>query len=102
VLVRSAVEELTELGQVTYYEDFPYADKVHWQAGDVTAGLIATATALSDDEIEIRIRAIASYPSQQFALFERAETMPARVRNYIAVAGGERYWRAIDGLRNSY
>jgi hypothetical protein len=47
------------------------------------------------DEIAIaaRIDAIASYPSQMFALFEQAESMPQRVRAYIERAGGERYWR---------
>ncbi len=102
VLVRHAVEELTELGDVTCYEDFPYADKVDWQSSEVTAGLVASVTALHDDEIKARIRAIASYPSQQLALFARADAMPQRVRNYIAAAGGERYWHSIDALRNSY
>ena len=102
VLVRHTVEELTEIGQVTYYEDFPYADKVDWQSSDVTAGLVVLSIALTEDDIAARIGAIKCYPSQQFALFEHAGNMPARVRNYIAAVGGERYWTPIDGFRISY
>ena len=102
VLVRHAVEALTEIGQVMYYEDFPYADKVDWQDSDVTAGLVPTETNLSEVDIAARIGAIACYSSQQFALFEHAENMPARVRNYIAAANGERYWTRTDAVRNSY
>jgi hypothetical protein len=48
--------------------------------------------ALSDADIAARIEAIGLYPSQQFALFEDATTMPGKVRAYVRDAGGERYW----------
>jgi hypothetical protein len=34
-----------------------------------------------------------------FALFDQTETMPAKVRQYVGQAGGERYWLPIDAYR---
>jgi len=92
VIVRGAVEALAIASHLTYYEDYPYADKLDWRDSDVTAGLAPTLVHLGEAEIAARIDAIACYASQQVALFKPAETMPTRVRNYIAAAGGERYW----------
>lgn len=101
VLVRRAVEELAdEEALLRYYEDFPYAAKaVEFENRPVTEGLTPNLVQLSEKEIKARIEAIACYPSQMFALFEQAGDMPARVRNYIARTGGERYWTAIDAFR---
>jgi LmbE family N-acetylglucosaminyl deacetylase len=101
VVVRRAVEELAdEEAVLRYYEDFPYAATAdEFENGPVTEGLVPNLVQLSDVEIKERIAAIACYPSQMFALFEQADHMPSRVRNYIARSGGERYWTAIDAFR---
>ncbi len=100
VIVRQAVEELVEAGNVSFYEDFPYADKIDWRNSGVIDGLVPSRLPLSETEISARIDAIAKYPSQLFALFEHADTMPERVRNYIAAADyTENYWLPIDAFR---
>jgi LmbE family N-acetylglucosaminyl deacetylase len=99
VLVRSAAELAAPAAGLTYYEDYPYAQKVgqgdpavRAELGRITRGLAPRTVALSDADVAARIAAIGLYPSQQFALFEDASTMPAKVRDYVAQAGGERYW----------
>jgi hypothetical protein len=99
VLTRQAIEETAEDAQVAYYEDYPYAGKTDWQNNGVTMGLAPATLSLAEDEIATRILAISQYPSQMFALFEHAETMPAKVRQYVGQAGGERYWLPIDAHR---
>ncbi len=98
VLVRSAAE-LALPGRLTYYEDYPYAQKVSQGNAQVvrevdalTRGLQVRTIALSEADIETRISVIGAYASQQFALFEQADSMPAKVRSYVAAAGGERYY----------
>lgn len=99
VLVRQAVEEMAGDALVMFYEDYPYAGKTVWQDSAVTAGLVPAALALSQNETESRILAISQYPSQMFALFEQAETMPEKVRQYVGQTGGERVWMPIDASR---
>jgi LmbE family N-acetylglucosaminyl deacetylase len=98
VLVRAAAE-LALPGVLTYYEDYPYAQKISQGNADVsqevaglTRGLRVRTIALSAGDIDTRIRVIGAYASQQFALFETADSMPAKVRAYVAEAGGERYY----------
>lgn len=99
-VVRRVIEVLWPAEQITYYEDYPYADKPDalQRELDQLPDTKAIQVVLSEDEIDARIGAIACYPSQQFALFQQAETMPARVRAYIERAGGERYWRSAERL----
>lgn len=97
VLVRSAAEAAFP-GGLTYYEDYPYAQKIATgvmppqDLDALTRGLKPTLVTLTEADIAARIAVIAAYRSQQFALFDDAATMPAKVRAYIADAGGERYW----------
>jgi LmbE family N-acetylglucosaminyl deacetylase len=98
IIARQAVEQLCDVRTLAYYEDYPYAQK------DTTAlaGLLRhdqnwrpMLIQLSEEEIETRIAAIHCYQSQLFAVFGDASTMPARVREYIASTGGERYWERM-------
>jgi LmbE family N-acetylglucosaminyl deacetylase len=105
VLVRSAAE-LALPGRLTYYEDYPYAQKVAQGNAQVTAevatltrGLQVSRVALVPDDVQARIDVIGIYRSQLFALFEQAETMPEKVRDYVATSGGERYY--AEGSRSS-
>ncbi|MCX6017887.1 MAG: PIG-L family deacetylase [Chloroflexi bacterium] len=97
VLVRSAAEAAT-VRRPVYYEDYPYAQKI--AAGQLlavdlaalTRGLSPQRVTLSSEDVDARVKAIERYRSQQFALFEDAASMPAKVRAYVAEAGGERYY----------
>ena len=93
-IVRRVIEVLLPADKINYYEDYPYADKPEALQQELASMKDATplTVALDENEIAVRISAIACYPSQLFALFQQAETMPARVRAYIERAGGERYW----------
>lgn len=97
VLVRSAAETATP-GGLTYYEDYPYAQKIalgvlpQQDLNALTRGLQPTLVKLQEADILARIGLIGRYHSQQFALFEDAASMPAKVRAYIEDAGGERYY----------
>lgn len=99
VIVRRAVETLADARAIRYYEDFPYADKPGTLAP--SQGWACERVDLTAHEVEMRIRAVACYESQLFAVFGSAEAMPERVRGYVARAGGERYWFVVDsaGLR---
>ena len=98
LIVRQAVEQLCDARKLSYYEDYPYAQKdaaalskLLSEAQDWRPALIQ----LTEEEISARIAAIACYQSQLFAVFGDASTMPARVREYIARTGGERYWERM-------
>lgn len=94
VIVRHAVESLAGRPDIRYYEDFPYADKLdRFTPPD---GWTCDEIALTTDEVNMRIRAIACYASQLFAVFGSAAAMPERVRSYVSRAGGERYWFVVD------
>ncbi len=99
-IARRAADSLRRRGYpVTYYEDFPYAEKekaLLLALGDreewspMLAGIAET--------IEEKIEAIALYASQILYLFRRKEAMERRVRAYarsLAPERGpcERYWK---------
>ena len=92
-IVRQVLDVLVPREALSYYEDYPYADRPEALAQETSADFVSETVALTEAEIEVRIQTIARYSSQLFALFQQAETMPARVRSYIERAGGERYWR---------
>ena len=105
VIARHAVEQLCPAQQITYYEDYPYAQKDASalakllgdgsQEGDDRSMWRSHLVELTPEEIEARIAAIACYGSQMFAVFGDAASMPQRVREYIARTGGERYWERV-------
>jgi LmbE family N-acetylglucosaminyl deacetylase len=98
ILVRRAIEQLCSPQQVIYYEDYPYAQKDAAALSRLLAGAAAWRpflVELTPAEIDARVAAIACYQSQLFAVFGDASAMPARVREYIARTGGERYWERM-------
>lgn len=94
VIVRRAVESLVDRPAIRYYEDFPYADKL--DRFTPPAGWTYDEIALTTNEVNMRIRAIACYESQLSAVFGSAKAMPERVRRYVSRVGGERYWFVVD------
>ncbi len=100
VLVRSAAETALP-GGLTYYEDYPYAQKIASGAlpqqdlSALTRGLRPTLVKLQESDVLARIELIGRYRSQQFALFEEVASMPTKVRAYIEAAGGERYYARL-------
>ncbi len=95
IITRRAIEQLCSPDQIIYYEDYPYAQKnpaaIVQALGDAD-NWRSSRIELTDDEVEIRIEAIARYESQLAAVFGSAEDMPGLVREYVGSTGGERYW----------
>ena len=122
VLVRRAVEELIDAEDLVYYEEYPYSARpgVAPPAGGGDAEWPPQLLALTPEEVEARISAVACYSSQLRGLFpsdaERlreivatripilgshvvrppdvrasAKRMAERVREDVAAVGGERY-----------
>lgn len=98
VITRRAAEQQCAPHTITYYEDYPYAQK---DPAAIAAALGETdkwrssLIVLTADEVAARIDAIGAYTSQLFAVFGSAEAMPGLVREYIASTGGERYWERV-------
>jgi len=128
LLVRHAGELAHESGVIAYYEDFPYADQpdalqsqLHRNGNGATWQ--ASLVALTPDEIDARVGAVACYVSQVPGLFpsplERAQEivrtrapligryidgrvnmdasrkrMTVALQSYIARVGGERFWQS--------
>ncbi|MCS7323808.1 MAG: PIG-L family deacetylase [Thermoflexales bacterium] len=101
VITRQAVEQLVDFAQpLIYYEDFPYAYlSESAEASELTAGMLPGTVALSEEEVALRIHAIACYASQMKELFGDVEAMARSVREYVARVGGERYWQRLDTFR---
>ena len=98
VVVRRAVESLARSSVLRYYEDFPYVDRVD-QFSSPAAGLACERVVLTTEELEVRIRAIACYPSQCSVMFGSVGAMSQRVQAYVARIGGERYWFVVSAAR---
>lgn len=82
-------------GELTYYEDFPYAQK--W--GALSKVLRprrrwrSTATRVSTADLDLKCRAIAAHASQAWILFKDARDLRRKVVRYAFRRRGERYWR---------
>jgi LmbE family N-acetylglucosaminyl deacetylase len=90
------------IGNVVYYEDYPYAA----EPGALEAALVgkqwqAELASLSQEALETKIAAIACYDSQLTSLeWADAAEMAAAVRAFAGQTGdgtpAERYWRLIE------
>jgi LmbE family N-acetylglucosaminyl deacetylase len=94
-LVRLAAEQVFG-AKLIYYEDYPYAQNRE----AVTAALTpaakdwqATQIALTQTAVRTKINAIWTYTSQINTLFEDRSNLEAKVKEYTAQVGGERYWQ---------
>jgi len=99
IVARRAVEAVCQPRRIPirYYEDYPYAAKDPQALKPYLDGAgqwLPTLIALTPEEVETRIAAIALFRSQLFALFgdSAVASMADRVREYVARVGGERYW----------
>ena len=83
---------------LSYYEDFPYAEKDDVLSRAEMRGKTAHTVALSEADISARIKAIWCYTSQLEVVFHVEqhpnvpEAVAQRVRRYVTLANGERYW----------
>jgi len=107
-LVRNAAFILLRRSfRVTFYEDYPYVEV----PGALTMALEATDVTrwreevqyLEEDCLAQKTQAIARYASQMNELFQGAEKMAQRVRDYsraVSTVGGyaERYWQPSSGM----
>jgi LmbE family N-acetylglucosaminyl deacetylase len=124
ILVRQAVEAVSDPGKRIYYEDFPYS--LHMEAYQKNVEQLASRViVLSDEDLEFRLKASAFYRSQIPGLFPSqldifmeilrarlpiigpmipvwnnvpaaARRMDAIIRAHNSKIGGERYWTVID------
>ncbi|MDR3687324.1 MAG: PIG-L family deacetylase [Coriobacteriia bacterium] len=122
-LVRQAAEQIVDAERIVYYSEYPYSARPGVSAsgpGDSEAFALHTI-ALTSEELEARIGAVACYVSQLRGLFpsevERLreiavaripvvgrhlarpadvaasrDRMAAAIRSDVATQGGERYW----------
>lgn len=103
-IARRAADSLRRRGYpVTYYEDFPYAEKEGALSQAFGAEKWSPTLEGIAETIEEKIEAIALYASQIFMLFRTKETMGQRVRAYASsLAPGrgpcERYWKPAQPM----
>jgi len=83
---------------LSYYEDFPYAEKDDVLSRAEMRGKTTHTVVLSEADISARINAILCYTSQLEVVFhveqhpDVPEAVAQRVRRYVTRANGERYW----------
>ncbi|NIN69359.1 MAG: PIG-L family deacetylase [Anaerolineae bacterium] len=111
-LVREAVLTLRgTFRKVVFYEDYPYVE-VPGALTQALEGICVDAwesqiRGFGEECLTAKIDAIATYASQVHVLFESAEMMATRVRDYTAALSseqdyGERYWfLAADKMLNA-
>ena len=95
-IVRRAAERAFG-GELTYYEDFPYA---YWDEDAVqqlTDGpkWQCAVWDISARALDNKIAAIACYLSQCESLFGNVSNMSQSVADFAAQTGGEKYWNRI-------
>lgn len=106
LVMETALILLRRSFRVVFYEDYPYVEV----PGALTTALQGTVTrnwseevqGLKEEYLAAKIQAIAAYNSQIDELFQTAEKMARRVRDYalaVSSSGGyvERYWRLSAG-----
>ncbi len=95
-LTRTAAER-TFGDRLAYYEDYPYAERpwARLRAARGRRGLAPEVLPLEEAALAARIGAIGAYGSQIESLFGGVARVEARVRRFVARAGGERVWRPV-------
>ncbi len=98
-LTRTAAERAFAPTALTYYEDYPYAQKPDALAGVIPAehpGWQATIIALDEAAIQAKIAAIAAFQSQFSTFFQDHADLEAQIRRFTTQTGGERVWRTTS------
>lgn len=108
-LVRDAAMALHRRSYpVIFYEDYPYVEVPGALTGELERIGIERWTGevqgLDEEELAMKIEAIAAYASQMDKLFQGVEEMSERVQDYaLALSSeeryGERYWRLSHDMR---
>jgi LmbE family N-acetylglucosaminyl deacetylase len=108
-LVREAALTLHHRSHpVIFYEDYPYVEVPGALTRELDRIGIESWTEeirrLDEENLAIKIEAIAAYASQIDRLFQGVETMAQRVRDYASALSseegyGERYWRLSYEMR---
>lgn len=95
LLVRAAAEEVWPRRQLTYYEDYPYAENrgyLHRVLGDDLRSWRPDVFDVSEEGLQAKFDAIWAFRSQLSTFFGSREEMEARIARYCAEVGGERLW----------
>jgi len=94
-IVRLAAEASLGLDLI-YFEDYPYVRDSEALAAVIPPGSerwAQTAIALSPENLEAKIEAIAAYDSQLSTFFNGRADMEFQIRQYAQTVGGERLWQ---------
>lgn len=104
LLVRAAAEAAWSVARLTYYEEYPYAEKPGARELALTHApdppdhvWEPECVRLAEDALAARIRAIGAYRSQLSTFFKDEQELAQRVESYVAACGGERLWHRGEG-----
>ena len=97
-LTRAAAELCFGVQRLTYYEDYPYAEKPGALAAvipDEQRDWAATVIPLAEGDVLAKIEAIYAFKSQLSTFFDSRPHLEQRIRDFTKLVGGERVWRMI-------
>lgn len=95
-LTRLAAEAAFAPHQISYYEDYPYAQKPDALAAVIPAGAPdwhAAAIPLTEAALQAKIAAILAFRSQISTFWTDQADLERQIYSYAARVGGERVWR---------
>jgi LmbE family N-acetylglucosaminyl deacetylase len=81
---------------LTYYEDYPYAQTPGALAQVIPPGATgwqATTVSLTEAALQVKIEAILAFRSQLSTFFTDRADLERQVRGYATLVGGERVWQ---------
>ncbi|MEM7132944.1 MAG: PIG-L family deacetylase [Chloroflexota bacterium] len=97
LLTRTAAEITTT--QLTYYEEYPYAQEVDGATEQVVSRLPIQLTpriiSLHEMDVSARIESIAQYESQLSTFFTGRDDLACQVSSFVQKVDGERTWQRV-------
>jgi len=92
-IVRQAVAHWRTPEKLTYYEDYPYAEKPEAVAQFINALWTSEVVPLTDRSLTAKLNALEAYASQISTFWQGIIAMKQAIREYAAQVGGERLWK---------
>lgn len=95
-LTRSAAEHAFGVTRLTYYEDYPYAQKPGALATVISpeaVGWHSTVISISAAGLKARFDAISAFESQLSTFFKDRTDLERQVGDFVRQVGGEQLWR---------
>ncbi len=95
-LTRAAAERAFGVKDVTYYEDYPYAEQAGALENVISADQArwhAQIIPLTGAAVQAKMAAIAAFKSQLSTFFNSHAHLEQRIQTFTQTVGGERVWR---------